>query len=631
MAAGSLFAIAAAGSAAAQAPVALPEITISAHQVPIESSRSGVAVSVLQGDDLRARGITSVADALREVPGVDVNATGSPGSLTQVRIRGADANHVLVLVDDVPMNRLDAGDFDFANFGVEAIERIEVLRGPQSGIYGSNAQAGVISIITKSGRGLAKPEASVWGEFGSRATGSGAASARGAAGPFYGAITVQHKNASGYNIARTGNEKDGHNSRTVTAKMGVDLTPQINLEGTFRNVERAVQYDQEQFPPADPPVFDSFAYDKFQTAAGRVAATVKLFDDRWVQRASWSTLRDTYDSDFGFGPGAIFKTYGQRERKDYRSSFTFDTPALGGARHTFSGQWDSEREHFHNNFGADKNRDRHGLAGEYLVDFPFGLTVSGALRKDWNDVFADAQTWRLTGSQRFGQTGTRLHASAGTGVTNPSFIEQFGQGFNFVGNPGLRPEHSFGWDAGIEQTFLGGRATVDVTYFASDVTDQIVPGTIGGLNTAVNAPGNSPRKGVETTGRFTVFDWLKLTASYTYLDASRSDGTPEQRRAPHAASGSATVLFLEGRGRFTGSFHYNGSREDRANISFGPLTRVAMPGYTVVAAMLSYDVTKWATAYVRAENLFNTRYEEIYSYRATPFGAYAGLRVKLGE
>ena len=435
-------------------------------------------------------------------------------------------------------------------------------------------------------------------------------------------------NTAGYNIARTGHETDGFRTRNITAKGGIDITPQFNIEGMVRQVERKVQYDQEQFPPADPPLFDSFAFDTFKTTSGRAAATLKLFDDRWVQRASWSTLRDDYINDFGFGPLALFLTFGKRDRSDYKSNFTFDT---AGVRHTVSALVDNEQESFSNNFGADKSRSRQGLAGEYLVETPFGLSVSGALRKDWNEAFADTETWRVTANQRIAQTATRLHASAGTGVTNPTFIEQFGMFFNFVGNPALTPESSFGWDAGVEQTFLNGRASIDVTYFETDVTDQIVAGTTGLLPTAVNAPGTSHRKGVETSGKFNVYDWLKFSATYTYTDATRPDDTPEPRRPPHSASLSATVLFLEGRGRFTGTYYYNSKREDRALVSFGPLTRVTLPAYNTFAAMLSYDITKWATAYVRAENLFDARYEEVYSYRAPPFAAYAGLRVKLGE
>ncbi len=621
-----------AGPSAAQTR-AIPHIVISAHQVPIEAARSGVSATVLHGEALRARGVTNVAEALREVPGVGVTQTGGSGTLTQVRIRGSDANHVLVLVDGVPMNRLDAGDFDFAQFGIEAVERIEVLRGPQSGLYGSAAQAGVISIITKSGRGLSRPIVNGWAEYGSRETRSGAVSVQaGGGGPVYGAFTVQDTKTEGYNIARTGTERDGSRVRTLTTKFGIDVSPQFNVESMYRLADRKVQYDQEAFPFTNPPVIDSFAFDTFQTTTGGIAATAKLLDDRWIQRVSWSRLADDYSSDFGFGPGAIFRTLGTRERSEYRSSFVFDTPALGGARNTISAQADLEQEHFENNFGANKNRGRHGIASEYLVDFPFGLTFSGAIRKDWNEDFADPQTWRLTASQRVLQTGMRLHASAGTGVTNPSFTEQFGQGFNFVGNPALRPEQSEGWDFGIEQTLLDGRLAVDVTYFESDVSDQIVPGTNGfGQQTAVNVAGVSHRSGVETSATLSVFHWLKLAASYTYLDAERSDRTPEPRRPPHSAGASATFLFLDGRGRFDTSFRYNGKMEDRAFISAGDPTRVAMPAYNVVAAKLSYDFTPSATAYLRAENAFNERYEEVYSYRAPPFAVYGGLRVKLGE
>lgn len=620
-----------AGAADAQSRT-IPSIVVNAHQVPIDAARTGVSVTVLQGDALRARGITTVADALRDVPGVGVTQSGGVGSLTQARIRGSDANHVLVLVDNVPMNRLDAGDFDFANFGIESVERIEVLRGPQSGLFGSAAQAGVISITTKSGRGLTRPVIEGWAEYGSRETRAGAASFQGAQGSVYGAVTVQNMKTEGYNIARTGTENDGSRATSLTSKFGVNISPHFNIEGMYRVVDRNVQYDQEAFPFTDPPVFDSFAFDTFQTTTGSVAGTVRLLDNRWIQRVSWSNLKDEYSSDFGFGLASLFKTLGTRERAEYRSSYTFDTPFLGGARNTVSAQADGEQEHFENNFGADKSRERAGVTGEYLVDFPFGLTFSGAGRKDWNEDFADSETWRLAASQRFVETGTRLHASGGTGVTNPSFTEQFGTGFNFVGNPALRPEHSLGWDVGVEQVLFNGRLVVDTTYFTSDVTDQIVAGTnSAGQQTAVNVAGVSHRSGVETSATLSLFHWLTVAANYTYLDATRSDGTPEPRRPPHSAGASATVLFLDGRGRFTTTYRYNGDMEDRAFISTPGPTRVSLPAYSLISAKLSYDISPSATAYLRAENVFDKQYEEVYSYRAPSFAVYGGLRVKLGE
>ncbi len=179
---------------AQQPPLAaaqLPEITVfGASNVPLEAPRVGSAVTVITAEDIANQGAASVPDVLRLVPGVAVNQSGGRGALTQTRVRGAESNQVLVVVDGIPINDVNSGDADLANLPVDSIARIEVIRGPQSGIWGPNAQAGVISITTKSGRGLAKPELTARLEGGSYGTLQGSASVRGAQGPFHAAISI---------------------------------------------------------------------------------------------------------------------------------------------------------------------------------------------------------------------------------------------------------------------------------------------------------------------------------------------------------------------------------------------------------------------------------------------------------
>src|SRR5829696_4871985 len=172
--------------------VSLPQLVITANQTPTEASKVGSAVTVISGEQLRGQGFTTVSDALRDVPGVAVSQAGNRGGLTQVRIRGSESNHVLVMIDGVPVNDFANGDFNFADFAVEDVERIEVVRGPQSGLYGANAHAGVISIITKSGRGFSAPQANVRLEGGSMNTVTAAGTLRGSAGPFYGSVSVEN-------------------------------------------------------------------------------------------------------------------------------------------------------------------------------------------------------------------------------------------------------------------------------------------------------------------------------------------------------------------------------------------------------------------------------------------------------
>jgi len=342
---------------------------------------------------------------------------------------------------------------------------------------------------------------------------------------------------------------------------------------------------------------------------------------------------------FGF-----FRSEGNRENFDYKGTARAETNVVGGERHTLTVAADRQNEFltidsasffFDPAAGAfwaqGARRDRTGVAGEYALDLASGLTVTGAARHDWNSGFEDVTTWRATANQRIAATGTRLHASVGTGVTNPTFIEQFGFFVgSFRGNPALRPEHSLGWDAGIEQRFLDGRVIADVTYFASDFEDKIV--LVTGTDTIsrpINAVGISPRRGVEVQAKVTPVDWLFFTGSYTYTDSRLPDGTPEVRRPRHAAAGSATARFADGRARATVNLVYNGAMPD--NWFKFPIVPVTLNAYTLVGGILSYDLSPQVTAYLRAENLFDAKYEEVFSYRAPGFAAYAGLRARIGS
>lgn len=619
----------------------LPEIVIYANQAPTEAAKVGSAVTVLHGTELVAQGYATLAEALRTVPGVSMNPLSGRGSFTQARIRGAESNHLLVMIDDVPVNDITDGDFNFADFPLEDIDRIEVVRGPQSGLYGANAHAGIVSVVTKSGRGLARPEAVVRVEGGSMRSGAVSATARGAAGPAYGSLSVDYNRTDGYNVAFDGNERDGSRGLALTAKGGLDFTPDFNVEGFVRYVRRHAKIDpQATFGPTEGLAYDSIPdFNNFNSLAGRVAATWKMFDGALVQRLAASRhqqSRDDFDTVFGY-----FRSDGHRDRVDYKATLSGETNAFGGERHslTFAADWqrefltiDSESFMFDPAAAAfwarGAQRRRTGIAGEYALDLPVGLTVTAALRHDWNSGFDDVTTWRATASQRL-PAGFRLHAGAGTGVTDPTFIEQYGffTG-SFVGNPGLMPERSFGWDLGVEYTTPDGRLVADVTYFSSRFRDKIV--LAGFPSTPINLPGISPRRGVEVTVKYMPVEWLTLAGSYTYTDSRLPDGTPEIRRPRHSASASATALFADGRGRATLNVAHNGSTTDTwFNFVLNNPT-VALKAHTVVGGIISYDLTPAATVFVRAENLFNEQYSTVFSYRAPGFAAYAGLRVKLG-
>jgi len=647
---------------AVQPPTTLPDIMVyGASNVPVEAPRVGSAVTVITAEDIRNQGAQALPDVLRLVPGVAVNQSGGRGGLTQVRVRGAEANHTLVVVDGVPINDVNNGDSDLANLPVDAIERVEVVRGPQSGIWGPNAQAGVILITTKSGRGLARPELTARLEGGSFGTLQGSVSARGAQGPFYGALSVSGLRSGGFVVAPGTTRPNGSEMGSFSAKLGVDPTDWFNLEGTLRMVSRTGFYN-----PANSAYGPGFATDPnygflangvgrgtatdFQ---GRIVGTVSLMDGRWIQKLSADTSRqstnaaDSYVSSFGNLERQAFWSQTERSRAEYRSAYSFETPGFFGARHTLVGGAEIVRERFryyyesdgffgpftNNGFaGAGQTRERKGLYGEYLVSLANGFSLSTVARQDWNSSFRNATTWRLTAAQAF-ETGTRLHASLGKGVTNPTFIEQFGFTNTFVGNPNLRPEQSIGWDAGVEQRWFGGRLVTDLTYFRANLQNEIV----GSGTTVENLPFATSRQGLEASVTARPLDWLRVTGSYTYTDTRSAENTfsgyvfkEAVRRPKHAASLSATASFAEERGKFTVTLAHNGTMRDRF---FGPLgtSDVYLRSYTLVGAQLSYDVTKNTTAYIRGENVFGQRYQDIYGYNGGGAAVYAGLRVRLGD
>jgi len=243
-------------------------------------------------------------------------------------------------------------------------------------------------------------------------------------------------------------------------------------------------------------------------------------------------------------------------------------------------------------------------------------------------VRPDELTWRYTVSQQVAPIGGRLHASIGRAVTNPGFIEQFGfLTSTFIPNPNLVPESSVGWDVGWEQTFWDGRAVVDVTYFNSRLQNEIVTIFLPSFRSSVrNLDGVSTREGVEVAGKVSPTDWLTLGATYTYTDARDDKGVQEIRRPRHAASGTATVLFDSGRGKATVNVVYNGKMPD--TVFKFPTESVVLNAYTLVAGQISYDTTPWSTIYVRGENIFNSRYEQVFSYRSPGAAVFAGLKIR---
>ena len=604
---------------AATAPILLPELVVTASRAPEPAARVGSAVTVIDRAEIERRQAEFVSDLLRDVPGVAVSRQGPPGAVTEVRLRGAEANHTLVMIDGVEANDpAGASQFDFAHLMTADVERIEILRGPQSALYGSDAIGGVVNIITRRGRQGHDLRGSV--EGGSFRTVRGGASLSGGGDGYRYALNASQYRSDGISIAPGGDERDGYRNRTLSFSGAADLLPNLELSATGRHVDARVESD-----PGFPLPLDGDSVSHLDQFYGRAQAKLTLLDGRW-EHIVGAGLTDTENRTRTEGEPNT-RIAGQRVKYDYQTNFSFTTP---DARHSVTGLAEREEEDFtFRGFQAvDRDTATHGLVGLYRLDLFDRLFLSAALRHDDNEIFKDATTWRATAAYLHAETGTRLHGSYGTGVKNPTFFELFGFDANFRGNPDLEPERSEGFDIGVEQRFGDGRYVLDVTYFEQDLKDEIV----GAGATAVNQFGKSKRRGVEISGRAELLPGLDLAASYTYLRARDPEGEVEVRRPSHSASLHVNYRFLEDRASLNLGLRYNGAQDD---LDFRPLfpappARVRLGDYLLVNLAGSYRLTDNVELYGRIENLLDEDYQDVFGFATPGIAAYLGMRVQFG-
>ena len=611
--------------------------------IPIENV--GTSVSVVTAADLKNAQVRNAADALRSLPGVSVGRTGGFAGLTQLRIRGAEANHTLVLIDGIEANSGADGEFDFSDLSADDIERIEVLRGAQSGIYGSNAIGGVVNIITKGGRGPLTVQGSV--ESGSFKTRDATARISGGNDKGYVSLGVHRRESDGFNIAPNRDpvnpafrDDDFSQLTSFALKAGGQITRDASIDVVLRNIAKSGGRDGFGGPTGslgtaidDPSRFSSNIW-----LAG---ATVRwdMFDGALshVLRANHNSTR-RIDDDRGQFPFVSDNT-SETNKFGYLATYRFATPMMFAAKHSVSGLIEKEFETFQprSDFttGEDFQRSRIGTVAEYRGEFYDRLFLTGSVRHDDNDSFEDFTTWRSTAALKLPEINMRPHASVGTGVKYPTFYEQYGfiPGF-FVPNPDLKPETSFGWDAGVEFTVIPERATIDVTYFKTNLENKIV--SLGFPTTLTNAPGEATRQGIEIAGKYKVWSNLSLGLSYTYLDAREANGAQEVRRAPHGGRLDVNYGFDAGRGNFNLAAAYNGRTEDTAfrlgvdpNFGFTTFTpeRVKLDDYLLITAATSYKVQPGVEVFGRVENLANQKYQEVFGYNTPGATVYAGVRL----
>ncbi|MEP3655285.1 MAG: TonB-dependent receptor [Litorimonas sp.] len=568
-----------------------------------------VPVSIITEKDIKYRNQGVVADLLRTIPGLSVSQNGGAGSLTQIRLRGSEANHVVVIFDGVEVSNPSDGAFDFGGLRTEDIVKIEVLRGEQSALYGSDAIGGVINIITRAGSTTENWRASV--EGGSRGTFEGQVSAIIPLGDA--ALTVNGNafTTNGFDVSGLDGETDGAKSRTLNVGLNNVEFGGITFSGKFGSSVRETNFDSDSDFNGRLDNTNDETEVKTETARVDARFTLGGFDHK-ITAHMVETDTDTVG-------GFTSRSIGSRHVANWAAKRNFSE------NHSFTAFAEAEHEQYeiHPNFtepGAEPDNWTYSLAGDYQFA-KNDITLTASARHDINDIFDDATTWRLGAGYGFNWDG-RVRASIGTGVKNPTLIELFGffPASRFTGNENLQPETSLGFSVGYKQSI--GNLDLSIDAFRSELQDEIT--TIFNpdfTSTVINLETDSARQGIELAASWSA-DNLSLSGSASFLE-SEQDDIEEIRRPDFLASATATWTPTEAIA-FTLNVDHNGEQLDT---DFATFQNVELDSFTLVGANARYDLNDHVALTLRGSNLLDESYQEIVGYASAGRGIFAGLEL----
>jgi vitamin B12 transporter len=648
----------------ASAPIQLPTIeVVSPTLIATPESQTASSVTVITSEQLERDQRRTMADALATVPGMNVVQTGGPGGLTSVFLRGTNSNHVKVLVDGIDVSDPSSTDasFDFGQLLTGDVERIEVLRGPQSGLYGSDAIGGVISVTTKQGSGPPKVTASV--EGGSFGTTREQLGLSGSQGGFSYAFNVEHfQSASvpvtpltpnpsyGYLGLAPGEQRnnDFYDNWTYSTKLGATLSDTVAVNVVARYTDSKLLFTGENclaFPQCFPEALQSTQTDhqlfgRTELVWSPTDIFKNYFGVNYTNEYTWffdpnpdsgltsplvtppsttvgTRLKEDYRGEVQVAPGQLVMFGAEHQNETLRTDSTDVVDANGNA--TF----------FTTN--AQRRDDAGWLQLQSQITKQFNLAAN--IRYDDYDTFGGHTTWRVAPVFVVPGTDTKLKASYGTGFKAPSLFDLFvnfpGE---FVGNPNLKPEESRGWDAGFEQPLAGDRFRFGVTYFNNNVTNLINTGLASpGIFTEVNIDA-ATIYGVESFAAWKVTNNLDFRVDYTNTTAKDdSDGQQLVRRPKNKGSFTAAWR-VDDKLTLSATVLYVGSwlDLDRAGVLFpcsGGQPCVDASPFTTVNLAATYAASDNVSYFMRIDNLFNQQYEDPVGFLRPGIGIYGGVRL----
>ncbi|MDH4368735.1 MAG: TonB-dependent receptor [Nitrospira sp.] len=633
-----------------QEVIEAPDVVVSATKTDMPAKYVTSAVDVITGEDMQQRKIRTVGEALRWAPGLAVFQSGGLGTAVNVRMRGGTAEQTLVLIDGAIVNSATLGSYNFANLTTDNIEKIEILRGSQSMLWGSDAMGGVINITTK--RGREKPNVSGFVEYGSFNTIREGGSLAGKKGPIDFSGSIARLDTAGFsaiNYRRGAAERDGYHNWQGSVRLGADLPKDGRLEFSFRWLNGIVNFDGFSFNPttfASNPadVFGARSRSTQYVFAGNYAQSITAW---WSQRLTLSRATENLVSNGGVvernlvtgatGPiGFPFRSQigTTSNRIEWQHTIQVGKPLRLTAGYQFREQRGDYRDLLTNTtVFENRSVSSHAGFGEAQLNLWDRVFGTAGIRQDEYNVFGSATTYRVTGGYLHQETGTKLRGSYATGFRAPTINELFFPGF---GNSSLKPEKSQALDVAIEQALPHDRGSISVGYFWTryrnlilsvfDPAECTAPGSFGFCAQNV---GLAKAEGVEVSTKLKLYRdgrWVKnldLQIQYTYA-ATRDISSGSDTRLPkwplHQISTILSYQPIENlranlEGRYVG--------EQFGNTGNGNPT----PSFVVWNLSASYDVTKSVQAYLRLDNIFNEKYEETLFFGTPIRSIFGGVRI----
>jgi vitamin B12 transporter len=596
-------------------------VVVTATRIPTPESQVASSITVITADDIAAKELQTLPDVLQNVPGLNVVQTGGPGGQTSVFMRGTNSNHVKVLVDGIdvsdPSTPNDA--FDFGQFLTPDIAKVEVLRGPQSGLYGSDAIGGVINVITKSGEGPAQFTAAV--EGGSFDTFNQSAGVSGSEGGFHYAANIEHFYSGATPVTPLedlapgeARNDDRYNNVTASTKLGYDVTDNFNLGfvGRYTNSQLHLTGDNftTGFPDTTQSEGDALEY------FSRATAHLSLFDGFFEQTLGLAYSSTSSTDASPDGPTSYFA--GDRIKVDWQGNLKFSDSEILilGAEH--------ERDEIRLPVSAGTDIDSGYAELQSTFTENFFNTIS--LRYDDNDRFGSKVTYRVAPAYLIAATGTKLKASVGTGFKAPTLSELFESfpSFGFFANPNLRPETSIGYDAGFEQSVFSDAVQFGATYFHNDIKNLIDDNA---TFTSYANIGKAETDGVEAFIAYQPIETVNLRADYTYTEANDEIAHLELERRPKNKVSVDARWHATAALSFDVDVLYVSSWTDADREGF--IENARWPGYTAADIAVNYDVNDMFTVYGRVANIADEDYQDPRGFLRPGRGFYAGIKAKI--